>query len=1194
MKRLNRNSKGFTLIEVIVSLVLVGIMAVVAGMGIVQAAKAFVFTQEATMLSQKGDLAMSRLRRSVQNLTMIVGTPSNSSLVVKRLNKGIPVTESYSLSSSVLQLNYNNNGAQTLTNSVQSFALTYSHTNGTAWTPSMGIDKLATVNVSMSLAGPGGAVVTYVDKIMPRNTYTPKSAFNPSGAGSGSYNCFVATVAYGSGDYPSVRVLRQFRDQILTKYSVGKAFIKWYYKVGPGLADSFKSSNIWRAVIRIILLPFVGMAFLILYFPAGIPLMILMAWLLARLFTKADMMQSIYQKRLYGLYGKSSKGSILIGLIITMVIMASLGGAMVSMFSASNIASIPAYFSQSAYYLAESGRNYAAKMFLANKDSDQNFINALYSNGASKTFPVGTGNFQVKVKMFYFGCAAGTNITTMSVSKWGDFPDNWRPSNLSGKQGWLQIPTGTSTTEIRRFTSVTNTGTLDFMLESAVSPVAGRVMPVVRLNGAKTVIAKNVGDSAGDNLTINIGNINTGGVFMLPAVNGTISFVDASNKTWSIIYDFLDINDPSNVKMTGIRNFPGKSLPTAGLSLTDGTSLVLGRYAQFTSKGTMGIGSMAVSQTITQNQPLDVVKLYTVENGSLDPNNFTAQLGTNAVVNVDGANAMKITGTESTYFYAGTNNATALMQESFQTVSWGANNPLAAIWAQSNKILSYDLQAKIKFTETEDDDPTDGSAPINHPGNYMPGITFRVKCTTGTSNKDCTYYTVSLMRGIQGVISSGGGSCGGSRTYTDNDDISDSLFAQFSAHSTSVRPKASDILCTGADKFVPSTWNSQNPSSYPSTVDSSITLSGGAALDGIPYIVFTQKDWSRTAGTCGGANNPWDWLAFMPLVEAKVQKIYHYKKTTGTNGRPEGWYEGTISGDPRSGSNIEGPYTIWKLKDKYGVLKTSTIGGVQVLGVPGEITILDPTTASAASAGSPVSKWTGADTVTTPVGFIIPHLNDGTYSYSGDNYIALKAVRNYRIYPKPWITLAARVMELEGNFDCNSATGDANGNEWINAVMAYVSSTDGVAGTYGASTKDAIRKFYARNPDHPDITNYTVQWPDIDDYFTMSVWDNGNYSSKTVTTSAANCGWVSVPVKIVEKGKDADGQNVVAYTSFLTTEASNYFTGYDTPEFGYHTSGISAVSGCSGTHCETAYFTDGYWRAYKGGLTGLIPGIQEQ
>jgi hypothetical protein len=284
-----------------------------------------------------------------------------------------------------------------------------------------------------------------------------------------------------------------------------------------------------------------------------------------------------------------------------------------------------------------------------------------------------------------------------------------------------------------------------------------------------------------------------------------------------------------------------------------------------------------------------------------------------------------------------------------------------------------------------------------------------------------------------------------------------------------------------------------------------------------------------------------------------------------------------------------GPFTVWKLKDKYGVLKTYTQETVEILGLPG-VDEASGTTVLVRDTGTmlPVSTW--ATGVTARVGYIQPNVKDSTYSsYSDDNYRYLKASRNYRIYPKPWVTLSARIVEMVGDFDCNAA----NGEERVNAISAYVSSEDGVAGTYGASPKDDIRKAYPRNSAYPDTANYTVRWPNMDDYFTTAVWDRGNYSSKAVQAPANNCGWVSVPVKIVEKGKDSDNDNVFADTSFLTT-GSAYFTGYEIPEFGYHTAGISATSTCVAPHCESAYFTDGYWQAYKGGFAGMLQGIQEQ
>lgn len=62
---------GFTLIEVILSLVLVGMMAAVASMGIVSIAKGYVIVKENTRTAQKAQLAMGRLTRELTELSSI-------------------------------------------------------------------------------------------------------------------------------------------------------------------------------------------------------------------------------------------------------------------------------------------------------------------------------------------------------------------------------------------------------------------------------------------------------------------------------------------------------------------------------------------------------------------------------------------------------------------------------------------------------------------------------------------------------------------------------------------------------------------------------------------------------------------------------------------------------------------------------------------------------------------------------------------------------------------------------------------------------------------------------------------------------------------------------------------------------------------------------------------------------------------
>lgn len=65
--------------------------------------------------------------------------------------------------------------------------------------------------------------------------------------------CFVATACYGSHDAEPVRVLREFRDTILTSVIAGRAFINIYYKYGPYAADFISTRRTLRVAVRRIL-----------------------------------------------------------------------------------------------------------------------------------------------------------------------------------------------------------------------------------------------------------------------------------------------------------------------------------------------------------------------------------------------------------------------------------------------------------------------------------------------------------------------------------------------------------------------------------------------------------------------------------------------------------------------------------------------------------------------------------------------------------------------------------------------------------------------------------------------------------------------------------------------------------------------------------------------------------------------------
>lgn len=62
--------------------------------------------------------------------------------------------------------------------------------------------------------------------------------------------CYIATAVYGSYDAPEVIVLRRFRDEVLSKSLLGRAFIRTYYAISPPVAKRLEKAGRMNRMVR--------------------------------------------------------------------------------------------------------------------------------------------------------------------------------------------------------------------------------------------------------------------------------------------------------------------------------------------------------------------------------------------------------------------------------------------------------------------------------------------------------------------------------------------------------------------------------------------------------------------------------------------------------------------------------------------------------------------------------------------------------------------------------------------------------------------------------------------------------------------------------------------------------------------------------------------------------------------------------
>jgi prepilin-type N-terminal cleavage/methylation domain-containing protein len=117
-KNKNFNNHGFTLIEVVVSLVLVGIIGAIVGMLLVQISKGFVFSKKTAATAQKGQITISRLVKEFSSITSISSGTATSITFTR--DPGVTHTISWAGANNPLLI-----ATDIVTDNVNSFNLQY-------------------------------------------------------------------------------------------------------------------------------------------------------------------------------------------------------------------------------------------------------------------------------------------------------------------------------------------------------------------------------------------------------------------------------------------------------------------------------------------------------------------------------------------------------------------------------------------------------------------------------------------------------------------------------------------------------------------------------------------------------------------------------------------------------------------------------------------------------------------------------------------------------------------------------------------------------------------------------------------------------------------------------------------------------------------------------------------------------------